>query len=428
MLGGVGNYRFFYGGSYVALMHCLCWRYRRDVDQLRQWIYPFLREILAFYLSIARRGDDGVYHLWPAHNPELNLANSSDPVQNICMLKICLETALEAAALFGDKGEDVERWRDLLEHLPAYPLAESAFGTRVLDAVGVPPNHHISQACCLYPVYPCGEVDALSPPDALALYQRTFDVAVEQIAQKVYALDRSFYFNCAWQCFFLAMSALRLGRVTEFWERYLPLFLRSYAKPNGLFSHDATVIVDPALSELNLTRIPDKILRDVNEDMPVFEPWCGHDGGSTPNPLAKAFSTPLIEVSADYLSMITETLLQSQNGIIRVFPAWPKGKPAQFFRFVAEGNVYVSAKTGGQGVEFIHFERGPHCLAQRLRLLSPWTQHVEELEFATDSLTLTVAGVASTAPVMAPVQPCTEAQPRIFYQDSNGPLWLGRPK
>ena len=32
ILGGVGHYRYFFGGSYVALMHCLAWRHRRDLE------------------------------------------------------------------------------------------------------------------------------------------------------------------------------------------------------------------------------------------------------------------------------------------------------------------------------------------------------------------------------------------------------------
>ncbi len=425
VLGGVGHYRFFFGGSYVALMHCLCWRYRRDVDQLRQRIYPFLREVLDFYWSIARKGDDGLFHLWPAHAPELDITDCSDPVQNISMLKVCLQTALEAAAVLSDDGPHVARWRDLLQHLPAYPVAESTSGSRVLDAVGVPPHHHISQVSGLYPVYPCAEVDASSPAETIALYQRTLDAALEQIAQKVYATDRGFYFQCAWQCFFLAMSSLRLGRVAEFWDTFLPLFLRSYSKPNGLLSHDATVIVNPASSEANLRQIPARTLQDVGEEMPVFEAWCGHDGGSSPNPLAKAFSAPLIEASADYLTMITETLLQSHNGIIRVFPAWPQGRLAQFFHLVAEGNVLVSARTGAQGVEFIHLERGKHGRDSTVRIFSPWTKRIESWTLSAESLTLTATGPAP-APALEPRQPDSQAEPRILYQDANGPLWLGR--
>lgn len=351
----------------------------------------------------------------------------SDPVQNICMLKVCLQTALEAAEVLGDSGAHAERWRDLLLHLPAYPVAEDSNGSRLLDAVGVPPTHHISQVSGLYPVYPCAEVDASSPSDTIALYQRTLDAALEQIAQKVYATDRAFHFQCVWQCFFLAMSSLRLGRVTEFWDTFLPMMLRAYSKPNGLMSHNATVIVNPASSEANLRNIPARTLQDLGEEMPVFEAWCGHDGGSSPNPLAKAFSAPLIEGSADYLSMITEALLQSHNGVIRVFPVWPQGRPAQFFNLVAEGNILVSARSGPGGVEFIRLERGAHCSQNTIRLASPWNSGIESWTLPAGGLTLTVNGPSpSEAGASEPSGPYEEARPRILYQDANGPLWLGR--
>jgi hypothetical protein len=381
--GGVGTYRYFFGGSYVALMHCLCWRYRRDVDQLRERIYPFLREVLAFYLSLMRRGDDGRYHLWPAHAPELNLADIGDPVQNLCMLKVCLQTALEAAQVLGDAGEHVGHWRDLLDHLPAYPVAAGAGGPRVLDAVGVPPEHYISQAGGLYPVYPCGEVDALSSPEAIALYRRTLEAALAQIAEKVYATEQGYHFKCAWQCFFLAMSALRLGEVTEFRETYLPLFLRCYAKPNGLLSHDACVIADPAASEANLAAIPDRVLTDVDEPMPAFEPWCGHNGGTTPNPEAKRLAVPLIEASGDFLTMVTESLLQSHNGVIRVFPGWPLDRPAAFTDLVAEGDILVSAACRDGRVTRLSLRRGPRCGADSVRLWTPDSGAVETVPLPT---------------------------------------------
>jgi hypothetical protein len=163
-----------------------------------------------------------------------------------------------------------------------------------------------------------------------------------------------------------------LGLVSEFWDRYLPLFLRSFAKPNGLFSHDATVVVEPELSERNLDTIPDRTLQDVKERMPVFEPWCGHHGGSTPNHEAKAFSTPLIEASADYLTMITETLLQSHNGIIRVFPGWPLDRDAAFSGLVAEGGVAVSARLRDGVVGQVRLERRPGGVSE-VTLKSPWS-------------------------------------------------------
>lgn len=426
--GGVGAYRFFFGGSYIALMHCLCWKYRRDVEQLRHRIYPFLKEVLTFYLGIAQKGTDGFYHFWPAHTPELDITSCGDPVQNVSMLKVCLQTGLEAAPILGDSGPHLDRWRDLLECLPSYPTVDAdEGGRRILDAEGIRADHHISQVCGLYPVYPCGEVDISSPSETLAIYQRTLDIAVKQIAQKSYAIEQGFYFHNIWQCFFLAMATLRLGNIEEFWTSYLPMMLRVYSKPNGLMSHDATVIVNAKTSELNLESIPVDSLQDLSERMPVFEPWCGHQGDSTPNPLAKAFSIPLIEGSSDFLSMITETLLQSHNGLIRIFPGWRKGMAAQFFQLVAEGAVLVSAKMGAGGVEFVRLEPRLGTDEESVRIESPWSGEIEIWRVPAGGITLTEKGESSYAP-SEPTQPFAEARPRILFENESGPLWLGRKR
>jgi hypothetical protein len=136
-------------------------------------------------------------------------------------------------------------------------------------------------------------------------------------------------------------------------------------------SHNATIIVDPAKSEKNLANIPDETLCDVGERMPKWEAWCGHMGYSTPNGRAKHLVEPLIEANADFLMMLTETLLQSHNGIIRVFPAVPRAwKNVSFHNLRAEGAFLVSAsRENGKICEVIvRSERGGRAVVK-----NPWT-------------------------------------------------------
>ena len=429
--GGVGGYRFGFMGSYVALMHCLCWRYRRDADQLKTRIYPFLKEVVEFYRALMRKGKDGCYHLWPATAVELNILDCGDPVQVMSMLKVCLATAIEAAGVLKTDAALAAAWTELLDHMPAYPTGTD-FKKRdvVLDGVGIPPNHHVGQAGCLHPVYPCAEVDEFADPAILALYGRTLDSVVDKTAEKVYSIDKGFYYQCVWECFFRAMTALRLGRVKEFWRVYLPMLLRVYGKPNGLMSHDASVVVGSAASEANLRAIPKLILEDVGEKMPVFEPWHGHSGTASPNPRTKERSIPLIEANADYLTMMTETLLQSHGGVIRVFPAWPKTRDAQFADLVAEGDVRVSAKITGGTVKFVILRGGPNVGVTgggTVRIKSPWTGKIDAYRLSPGrEITLTSRGTVKAAPFLKPGRIET-ARPRRLYRDRWATLWLGRP-
>lgn len=383
IMGGVGPYRTFFGGSYVALMHCLHWRSRRDLDKMRSRTYPFLKEVVAFYQDLMKRGEDGLFHLNPAHACELDVMDTGDPVQVICMLKVCLQTAIEGALALGEKDESLlGGWRELLAHLPEYPLGVDNKGRGVVrDGTGIPPDHHVGQAGCLHPVYPCSEINEFSDPETLRLYQNTLDSVLDKTAQISYANDHRYHYQCVWQCFFRGMAALRLGRVAEFWDFYLPMFLRTYVKPNGLVSHDAVLIASSEMSERNLDKIPNETLLDLGAEMPKFEPWCGHAGGTTPNPEAKKLAVALIEGSADYLTMISECLLQSHNGIIRVFPAWPTDQSASFEDWIADGDIKVSSAVRLGVVSFIKLIQGPNCRQSTIKIKSPWTGNLEDHEF-----------------------------------------------
>ena len=95
-------------------------------------------------------------------------------------------------------------------------------------------------------------------------------------------------------------------------------------------------------------------------------------------------AVPLIEASADYLTMITETLLQSHNGISRVFSAWPKNKDAKFENLIAEGDIRVSSEIHDGEVHYVKLQKGVNCLSESACVKSPWTGKLEAYEFSSD--------------------------------------------
>lgn len=79
------------------------------------------------------------------------------------------------------------------------------------------------------------------------------------------------------------------------------------------------------------------------------------------------------------IAPLQEMMLQSWDGAIRLFPAWPKGVGAQFERFRAEGAFLVSAsrKGGVVGDVEILSEKGAPC-----RIEPPWPEGVDVTESA----------------------------------------------
>jgi hypothetical protein len=130
--------------------------------------------------------------------------------------------------------------------------------------------------------------------------------------------------------------------------------------------------------------------------------------------------------------MVTETLLQSHGGVIRLFPGWPPAREAQFANLVAEGHVEVSARMAGGQVAFVTLHRPAGVSlpenSSDIRLRSPWTGQVETWPLPPGaSLTLTPDGPVTepSAQQPAPIEP---AQPRVLYADAHATLWLGRKR
>ena len=114
-----------------------------------------------------------------------------------------------------------------------------------------------------------------------------------------------------------------------------------------------------------------------------------------------------IENCSGVPATINEMLLQSHEGVMRVFPAWPREKPARFARLRAPGAFLVTSELNDGEVRsiIIESERGRPC-----RLQHPWAagqavllqndsgrheiQHGQELTFSTSPGERIVVSVA----------------------------------
>ncbi len=118
--------------------------------------------------------------------------------------------------------------------------------------------------------------------------------------------------------------------------------MRLYAKENGLFTHNAVVIAATADTEQSAGVAP-LLVREGNEGKPMTFPL--FDGQcATPNPDAKRLAPAVIEGSAEFLLVAAEALLQSFDGVIRLFPGVPDDFTGWFHGFRAANGLLVSAE------------------------------------------------------------------------------------
>lgn len=363
-----GHYgRIHCGGPFHGLIYVWGYRFTRDRRILKEYVYPFLREICIFfteYMQLDPR--TGRYRLWPSVPAEVMVLDSANPTQTIALLKVCLRQAVEGAEILNVDHAWVRRWRDLLERFPEYPVDHGI----VLEAEGVPWNHYTSQYGGLYPVYPCGEWDADSPAEIRRRVRRTFESYETRFTMRSYADRRGNHHFNGWGWFFANGMALRMGWVKEAWEMFWSEPLRCHLKPNGLFTHNAFAIMDPSVSEANLAKIPRIKIRDGKEWMPLSEPMHSNSGSEcSPNPEAKERVFPVLEMTGAYLTFVNETLLQSHGGRIRVFPAAPPKFTGGFEHLRAEGAFLVSSWMAKGMVTHV---RVRSLAGGELCLVNPW--------------------------------------------------------
>ena len=307
------------------------WHYRHTGD--REWLkshaYPFLRDTAEFYRSLARKGDDGLWHIHNTNAHE-DFWGVTDGVMDLAAIRGSVPLAIRAAAELAIDADLRDTWRDFLRDLAPYPmgddpraraltggaLADDAWAAGYLGAVDGSQNAEDVQ---LNPIFPFEDWTLETPDTALTtVAQRTLELAPRH--QRVLGGEKT---NTAFRS---PIAAIRGGAATD-----LAAILTKYRAAFAPLANGCS----------------------------LFE------GATAP--------------SVEHLGLLTmtfpEALLQSvaprpgKPEIIRLFPAWPSAWDASF-RLLARGGFLVSASMGDGRITDIEIEsrRGEEC-----RLRNPFS-------------------------------------------------------
>ena len=126
--------------------------------------------------------------------------------------------------------------------------------------------------------------------------------------------------------------------------KHLVRFLEHFGKPNGLFTHNSILLMDPDEADRNVHGSPSVTLENPAGERAEISAAARSGQDATPNPDAKRIAPPVQEGSSAFLFLATETLLQSWGGVIRLFPCVPEGFSGEFRNLLAQGGFEVSAE------------------------------------------------------------------------------------
>jgi len=322
----------------------LWWHYRYTMDEtfLRERAFGIMKEAVLFLVDYMTRpeahgpqwGDDD-YHIFPSVPPELyglqpGFRKNYDIIADLTLTRFVFKAYLESCGILGLEEEEsglMADVRQILDHFPDYPTAESERGEVFVSVEGEDPGIVYNAPASLMTVFP-GEHHGLHSPEedyrrAVATYRNQQNEGGNDLV-------------------FLNLQAARLGVLDlEKFKRQIEYCLL----PNGTCTDKVLQIHG---------RYTNNTPFDFMERMGIW---------------FENFALPVV---------INECLLQSYNGEIRLFPNWPSDRDAEFRTLRAVGAFLVSAESRGGEIRWIEVKSEA---GGTLNLISPW-----EAAAATSSL------------------------------------------
>lgn len=394
----------------IALDFWHHYRYTCDLEFLKTRALPYLIEAATFFSTLFEKEDDGLFHARKGAAYE-GWIHVHDGLTELAYGKVLFATVLSALKEADQSDPDEPLWRDLGEHLapiptieapqdwidlhegrPVYRLGpyrgETAQSRIVLSAgYGIEENRYLTsrkssepqcapqedtQAClrrllhddkintlqkhemvCHDGLFPVAEYASVFPNGPIGLNQKNeniFDAVCNTV--KLYAPD-----CMGWDPYPVVMARLGLGedlyetlrRFADRWQFYVNGF--------GHYGPLDTMFADAQLP-FRTTRVLDTktAVKDREQAWFDFPSWpFRHMGMESMSVLACAMN---------------ESLMQSHEDKIRVFPAVSADQTARFTLHARNGFV-VSAEIVGGSVPWIHVES---LFGQSCRMEIPWSK------------------------------------------------------
>ena len=276
-----------------------CWDYfdcTGDLDFLREVGYPILKDAAVFYHEYLLTDEDGRKYIFPSRSQEfvntVGLSNEfmTDSLIDLCMVRNTLDKAAKSAELLDVDADMVKAWREDLAALRHdYAVWPDGTWKTAADTDDTTLDYGYPPVSDLAPVCYTGEVDAWhgDTPEIMEAARKT---VMKLVPDNEVPWDRSFGM----------IARLRMGDA-------------AYAG---------------------------RILKLIPLECEV--------GGNLEEPIPFDCDYSVGKGTAATAQVIGEMLLQSQGGVLRVFPAWDKEiGDAAFYSLRACGAFLVSAELRG---------------------------------------------------------------------------------
>ena len=363
-------------GSQIAMDFYKDYKYSGDKNFLKFKAYPFMKACGEFYIEILEKYD-GTYHITGGATAYESYWILKDTITDYSMIKALFSALIEAAGILNIDKDMLEIWRDHIDNLFELPITDftSDNGILKIASSGIKwDGTTVGYSEGIYPMapFPASQLSHVFPSGVIGLKDagtEAFEIAVNTarvfIENDVYKEGKVGFSGHSP----IPAVAARLG-LKDKTKKLLDFYVQSYQVfPNGL-THFLKINQEQGWSQKFKVRLLKgdekntrwKMLHEKTEGERICIPSEQH---------LHAF----FESASNIMAGINEMLLQSYDGIIRVFPAAPDAYNA-IFTLLSVGNFLVTSQKNMNDVKFIHIKSN---IGGRCEVLLPWDEDVEIL-------------------------------------------------
>lgn len=360
-------------GAQIAMDFYRNYQYLRDKKFLREKAYPMMKTCARLYEDLLKKEEDGCYRIQGGSTCYEGYWIYKETMTDWAMIKSLFSALTEASQILECDEELRPGWKDIVENLYPIPMYEDEAGNQYLSAArkwdgacmgyreGLYPYGYFGscQLACLYPSGACGLKDKGS--GLFPVLQRSLQLAKERdfLAR---GEDATPGHNAAPQ------TAARLG--DEETLDILEMFVEKYQ----VFKNGTCHFLD--MNGQNGSQKQYLIRKLCGEKPTDWRELHEKDTGERVRVNAEQFLHNYFEAHANIYAGINEMLLQSHDGILRVFPAVKKDMSAVFELYASGGIKVISEMYKGE-ILYIQLEGIEDTIC---KVENPWKDRARVME------------------------------------------------
>ncbi len=366
--------------------------YTGDEAFLKDRAYPFMKKAAAFYLQYLKWDEaKQEYFIFPSSGYENEAGNDfRNTSTDLGMIRASFLALIEASRRLGTDEGDRRQWQKVLDRLAPYCLLKKPETGEMLG-LGLERDGRTTErggggygmCSATAPVFPAGVLGIADRGS------RFYEAAVRRVK------THPEYINAISP---VSVVAARLGLADEARTRLSMTIRQLQHFPQGLFYNidHWHYLSRYAGSVPNAQRV---CQRDY-----ITDRACKYNNIWPTQPFVQCGLEPLGILAAT----VNEMLLQSHEGILRIFPATPDDWPAAFTLRACGGFLVSSEKDKGAAPRYVVIES---LLGNPCRLVNPWPDRP--------------AVVEQIAPSETPVE-TTADQAALSFATTRGAVYLAR--